>query len=174
MGSISEILAIILGTGFLTFIYKNIELQKEKFVYQDSQSEWVTRLLEVAKTPNNDFGEKQALEIQSCLRPMAKKNSSILSDRDKFMNEAIKLCQKCCDKEMNNDEKRKLRFIVNVLLKEHWEHLENQNKFWWLRKSTNEWNEYIGVFFKEAKEELEKMESKKILRKKDNHGRSKV
>ena len=116
-----------------------LELDHGKFVYKDEQTKWVDRLLDVATTINDELGEKQLLIVQSCLRPIEKevnRNSKKVDTekRTEFMNKSIKFCNNKYNDEgdfetLSNREKVLLRLISNVLLKEHWEYLSENDKY---------------------------------------------
>lgn len=102
----------------------------EQFIYQDEQTKWVSRLLKVVTTTNDEINEKHVLEVLSCLRPVAKEKPQ--TSRDEFMGKAITYCNEMYDKNgdfivLTNKQKVNLRLIGNILLKEHWDYLEKRN-----------------------------------------------
>lgn len=92
---------------------------------QDEQTKWVDRLLNVAVTTNDKFGQHEILQILSCLRPIENKGNS---NWDEFSDKSIKYCTSLQSKnKLTEKEKNTCRLIANTLLKKHWEKMSYKN-----------------------------------------------
>lgn len=149
-------IATLLSTIISSAVVAN-KNKHEKFVYQDQQTNWVSRLLKVVTTTNDEINEKHVLEVLSCLRPVAKEKPQ--TSRDEFMGKAITYCNEMYDKNgdfiaLTNKQKVNLRLIGNILLKEHWDYLEKRNN----KKQDTKYIGNITDIYDKGKKKLDEKE----------------
>lgn len=105
---------------------------------QDSQTEWVSRLVKVAtKTTGKTLNETTIYQILSTLRPFPFPNCDE-DDRGfkNVTNLSIDYCQKWLvgkTGDVRTGEAKKIRLIANILLKYHWEAQDFQSLTVWYK-----------------------------------------
>ncbi|MBV7392469.1 hypothetical protein KUA55_17580 [Enterococcus sp. ALS3] len=141
---ISLVVAIITSRITTKEEYKKLkaEFRNKEEVRQDEQTQWVNRLTDVTETITNDFGEKEILIVLRCIRAYTggsygiEEDPLIINQFNKHARKKVTAIHNIFLVNSANESERKLtseqceiiRITARILLKIHWENMEEKVK----------------------------------------------